>query len=150
MEPLAIWLTRFSRLNALALEGRSAGRGSTSAEDAVLGALRLGGPVLSPTELTRAVIQSPGGLTKTLRRLEVSGLIRRRPDPTDRRSLLVVLTPKGRRAAERALADTEEYFAEVLVELSDRERAELATLVRVILDRLEPVAGMARSSVIPD
>jgi DNA-binding MarR family transcriptional regulator len=146
---LALWLTRFSRLNALALEGRSAARGSTSAADAVLGTLHLGGPVLSPTDLTRLVVQSPGGLTKTLRRLEDSGFISRRPDPADRRSLLVVLRPKGRRAAQRALNDTESYFDEVLGGLSDPDRVELATLVRTILDRLEPVTGMARSADFP-
>jgi DNA-binding MarR family transcriptional regulator len=144
-----MWLTRFSRLNAVALEGRSAAHGSTSAEDAVLGALCLGGPALSPTDLKGLVVQSPGGMTKTLRRLEDAGFIVRRPDPADGRSLLVVLTPKGRRAAARALADTESYFSEVLVELSELERAELSILVRKMLDRLEPATGMARSTGIP-
>ncbi len=92
-----MWLTRFSRLNSVALEGHAAGYGSTSSESAVLGALLLGGPVLNPSDLTKLVVQSPGGLTKTLRRLEDAGHIRRRPDPADRRALLVVLTEKGRR-----------------------------------------------------
>ena len=97
-----MWLTRLSRLNSVALEEHAAEYGSTSSESAVLGALLLGGPVLNPSNLTRLVVQSPGGLTKTLRRLEDAGYVRRRPDPADRRALLVVLTDKGRRAAERA------------------------------------------------
>jgi DNA-binding MarR family transcriptional regulator len=149
LEPLPIWLTRFSRLNAVALEGRSAAHDRTSAEDAVLGALLLAGPILSPTDLTTMVVQSPGGVTKTLRRLEESGFVQRRAAATDRRSLLVVLTPKGRRAAEHALAAMESYFDEVLEELSARERDQLAVLIRKILDRLEPVTGMARSVDIP-
>lgn len=107
-----------SRLNSLALEANAAGSGRTMSESAVLGALLLGGPVLNPSDLTTLVIQSPGGLTKTLRRLEDTGLVRRRPDPADRRALLVVLTPKGRRAAEHALAELDSYYVELLVDLT--------------------------------
>jgi DNA-binding MarR family transcriptional regulator len=140
-----MWLTRLSRLNSVALEGHAAGYGSTSSESAVLGALLLGGPVLNPSRLTNLVVQSPGGLTKTLRRLEDAGHIRRRPDPADRRALLVVLTEKGRRAAERADAELGSYYDELLADLSGEERSELTSLVRKVLDRLETATGMARS-----
>ena len=141
-----MWLTRFSRLNSKALEDHAAGYGSTSSESAVLGALLLGGPVLNPTDLTRLVVQSPGGLTKTLRRLEDAGHIRRRPDPADRRALLVVLTDKGRRAAERADMELHSYYDDLLGELSAQERAELTSLLRQVLDRLEIQTGMTRSA----
>jgi DNA-binding MarR family transcriptional regulator len=141
-----MWLTRFSRLNSKSLEDHAAGYGSTSSESAVLGALLLGGPVLNPTDLTRLVVQSPGGLTKTLRRLEDAGHIRRRPDPADRRALLVVLTDKGRRAAERADMELHSYYDDLLGELSAQERAELTSLLRQVLDRLEIQTGMTRSA----
>jgi DNA-binding MarR family transcriptional regulator len=141
-----MWLTRFSRLNSKALEDHAAEYGSTSSESAVLGALLLGGPVLNPSELTRLVVQSPGGLTKTLRRLEDAGHIRRRPDPADRRALLVVLTDKGRRAAERADTELHSYYDDLLGDLSARERAELTLLLRQVLDRLEVATGMTRSA----
>jgi DNA-binding MarR family transcriptional regulator len=141
-----MWLTRLSRLNAVALEGHAAAYGSTSAESAVLGALLLGGPALNPSRLTNLVVQSPGGLTKTLRRLEDAGHIRRRPDPADRRALLVVLTDEGRRAAEQANAELGCYYDELLVDLSGQERSELALLLRKVLDRLEASTGMTRSS----
>jgi DNA-binding MarR family transcriptional regulator len=138
-----MWLTRLSRLNAVALEGHAAAYGSTSAESAVL---LLGGPALNPSRLTNLVVQSPGGLTKTLRRLEDAGHIRRRPDPADRRALLVVLTDEGRRAAEQANAELGCYYDELLVDLSGQERSELALLLRKVLDRLEASTGMTRSS----
>jgi DNA-binding MarR family transcriptional regulator len=141
-----MWLTRFSRLNSVALEGHAAGYGSTSSESAVLGALLLGGPVLNPSDLTKLVVQSPGGLTKTLRRLEDAGHIRRRPDPADRRALLVVLTEKGRRAAERADVELHSYYDELLADLSASERSELSLLLRKVLDRLEIATGMTRSA----
>jgi DNA-binding MarR family transcriptional regulator len=141
-----MWLTRFSRLNSKALEDHAAGYGSTSSESAVLGALLRGGPVLNPSDLTRLVVQSPGGLTKTLRRLEDAGYIRRRPDPADRRALLVVLTDKGRRAAERADRELHSYYDDLLGDLSTRERTELTLLLRQVLDRLEVATGMTRSA----
>ena len=141
-----MWLTRFSRLNSKALEDHAAGYGSTSSESAVLGALLLGGPVLNPSDLTRLVVQSPGGLTKTLRRLEDAGHIRRRPDPADRRALLVVLTDKGRVAAERADVELHSYYDDLLADVSAHERAELTSLLRKVLDRLEVASGMARST----
>jgi DNA-binding MarR family transcriptional regulator len=130
----------------MALEGNAALYGRTSSESAVLGALLLGGPVLNPSDLTTLVIQSPGGLTKTLRRLENSGLVRRRPDPGDRRALLVVLTPKGRRAAEHALSELNSYYDELLDDLSTQERVDLSSLLRKVLDRLELATGMARTN----
>jgi DNA-binding MarR family transcriptional regulator len=141
-----MWLTRFSRLNSMALEGHAAGYGSTSSESAVLGALLLGGPVLNPSDLTKLVVQSPGGLTKTLRRLEDAGHIRRRPDPGDRRALLVVLTEKGRRAAERADVELDSYYDDLLADVSAPERAELTVLLRKVLDRLEVHTNMTRSA----
>jgi DNA-binding MarR family transcriptional regulator len=140
-----MWLTRVSRLNSVALEGQAAEYGSTSSESAVLGALLLGGPVLNPSDLTAVVIQSPGGLTKTLRRLEDVGHIERRADPSDRRALLVVLTAKGRRVAKYAAAATESYYDEILCDLSDEERKELASSLRKVLDRLEIKTHMTRS-----
>jgi DNA-binding MarR family transcriptional regulator len=141
VDSLATWLTRLSRLNAVAIEGRAAEAGMTASEAAVLGMLTRVGPVLSPTRLQVLVIQSPGGLTKTLRRLEDAGLVRRRADPEDRRSLLVELTAKGRRASERAQAAVDAHYAEVLGDLGDDERGELEGLVRGIVERLEQATG---------
>src|ERR1700722_750937 len=141
-----MWLTRLSRLNSVALEEHAAEYGSTSSESAVLGALLLGGPVLNPSHLTRLVVQSPGGLTKTLRRLEDAGHVERRPDPADRRALLVELTDQGRRAAEQANGQLHTYYDALLVDLSDEERSALTSLLRKVLDRLEIATGMTRSA----
>ena len=102
--------------------------------------------MLNPSDLTRLVVQSPGGLTKTLRRLEDAGHIRRRPDPADRRALLVVLTDKGRVAAERADVELHSYYDDLLADVSAHERAELTSLLRKVLDRLEIQTGMSRSA----
>lgn len=57
---------------------------------------RAGAPFeLTPTELSRRVLLSSGGLTACLRRLEAADLICRRSVPEDRRRLLARLTPQG-------------------------------------------------------
>jgi DNA-binding MarR family transcriptional regulator len=46
-------------------------------------------------ELAGAVVLSRSGLTRLVDRLESAGLLRREPDPTDRRGAFAVLTQKG-------------------------------------------------------
>lgn len=111
----------------------------------MLGTLLIAGPVLNPSKLKGLVIQSPAGLTKTLRRLESAGLVRRMYDPSDRRALLVGLTSKGRRTANQALEDSRVHYADLLGGLSRAERQQLEDLVRKVLDRLETATGMPSS-----
>src|ERR671926_250691 len=69
--------------------------------------LRIGrtpGQAVRMTDLARMVLFSSGGFTKLADRMEQAGLIRREQCPGDRRSLLAVLTPEGRRVLERGLA----------------------------------------------
>jgi DNA-binding MarR family transcriptional regulator len=47
-----------------------------------------------PTELARALGFTTGGVTAVLDRLERAGYVRRRPDPTDRRRLIVEVTDR--------------------------------------------------------
>ncbi len=108
----------------------------------MLGALLVAGPVLNPSVLKTLVIQSPGGLTKTLRRLEEAGFIRRVTDPADRRALLVELTPKGRRAAMRAVQAVDTYYDELLADLDEWELEQLGLLLRKVLDRLETLTQL--------
>ena len=71
----------------------------------VLSALRrVGAPSrMSATELARWVLLSSGGMTNRLDRMEEAGLVRRRPDPSDRRGVLVELTPHGRKVIDAAI-----------------------------------------------
>ena len=51
---------------------------------------------LRVNQLARAVVLSPTGMSRFVDRLEAEGLVRREPDPADRRALQVVLTDAGR------------------------------------------------------
>lgn len=69
---------------------------SYSDYDVIATLRRAGSPYeLTPTELSKRVLLTSGGLTACLRRLEIAGLISRRGVPEDRRRLLAKLTPKG-------------------------------------------------------
>ncbi len=59
---------------------------------------------MSPTELSEVVLRSSGGMTQILDRLERDGLVTRAADPTDRRKVMVGLTPEGLGTAEAANA----------------------------------------------
>lgn len=75
---------------------------------------------------------APRSGTEVADDLERRGLVRRRPDPDDRRAVLVALTKEGRRVAEqvRAARDAEgdAYFARLV----ESDRRELARILRVL------------------
>jgi DNA-binding MarR family transcriptional regulator len=97
----------------------------------VLSALRrLGSPYrMSASELARSVLLSSGGMTLRIDRMEEAGLLRRHPDPSDRRGVLVELTPRGRRVIDRAidahLALYEELVSGALTKAEQRSFVEL-------------------------
>lgn len=55
---------------------------------------------LTPREIAELLGLTSGSITGLVDRLEKSGFITRAPHPTDRRSLLVVMTPAGRHAID--------------------------------------------------
>ncbi len=84
-------------------------------------------------ELADAVVLSRSGLTRLVDRLAAAGLLRREPDPADRRGAFAVLTAEGVRALGRAWPvysrGIDRYFAR---DLNDEEaRAITAALGRV-------------------
>jgi len=99
----------------------------------VLSALRrIGAPHrMSATELARWVLLSSGGMTNRLDRMEEAGLVRRRPDPADRRGVLVELTPGGRRVIDDAIDAHLALYEELLSgALTKAERRTLVELMR--------------------
>jgi MarR family transcriptional regulator, organic hydroperoxide resistance regulator len=59
-------------------------------------------------DIASELMITTGGASKLVDRIEESGFCRRRPNPNDRRSSLVVLTPAGRRMLTRARMLVEE------------------------------------------
>jgi DNA-binding MarR family transcriptional regulator len=91
----------------------------------------------NPTELARASLITSGAMTSRLDRLERAGLIERRPDPRDRRGVLVHLTEQGEPLAEQALHAVLAADEAFLEPLSPRQRDSLAAALKRLLLRSE-------------
>ena len=135
--PMAIakriaWLARrFDGLATAAL----APHGLEREEFDVLVTLLRSGPVaeMTPTLLNRQLGLSSGGLTKRLVRLERRGLVSRRMDPADRRSLLVALTPAGRSLTEAAIDAHTRAMTGLVASLDEGDQGRLAALLRTVV-----------------
>jgi DNA-binding MarR family transcriptional regulator len=101
----------------------------------VLSALRRVEPnqELSPGQLLAQTLVTSGTMTNRIDRLEARGLVRRRPDPADARSVRVRITPAGVRKVDAALADLLDREDAILGALDARERAQLAATLRKVL-----------------
>jgi DNA-binding MarR family transcriptional regulator len=108
----------------------------------VLSALRRQGPPyqLSPGALLRATLVTSGTMTNRIDRLTAAGLVRRHPDPQDRRGVLVTLTPAGRDRVDAALADLLGSEETLLAGLGAGERQTLAGLLRTLLAPFDALA----------
>jgi DNA-binding MarR family transcriptional regulator len=114
--------------------------GLNRGEVGVLGALRVAGPQqrLSPTQLFRGLMLSSAGMTSRIDRLERRKLVRRIPDPNDRRGVLVELTDAGRKVLEEAVAANTKSERALLGDLSPKQVTALGKLLREVLATLEP------------
>jgi DNA-binding MarR family transcriptional regulator len=88
---------------------------------------------LSPGQLLAQTLVTSGTMTNRIDHLEERGLVRRRPDPHDARSVRVHLTAAGRRRVDLALRDLVARENAILGTLDIDERATLAGLLRRVV-----------------
>ena len=93
---------------------------------------------LSPTQLLESVVLSSGGMTARLDALAFAGYISRKPNPDDRRMVVIELTSKGRRVIENA---TKTRFKEAKDSLPPLDATEMTTLTGLLRRWLAQVAG---------
>jgi len=106
-------------------------------EYVLLWALRLHHPTPPAiAELRARVVMSSGGIALAVNRLERKGLARRRAATRDRRTVLLALTPKGRRLVDRLMAEDLARHEELLAPLAPRRRTEALDGLAEILQRL--------------
>jgi DNA-binding MarR family transcriptional regulator len=133
---------RLARLVALAgpaVEAGLARYGVKVGEFDVLACLRRAGEPfeLTPTALVGQLLLSSGAMTNRLDRLEGLGLIRRRPDPSDRRGILVGLTAEGRELIDRAVEGHVANEQRLLSALEPEDRRAFDDAIRTLLTSLE-------------
>lgn len=109
----------------------------------VLVALRRAGDPdgLTPSDLSRELMVTSGGMTPVVDRLEQAGRVERVPNPADRRGALVRLTADGRALVDRAMEAHVATELELVEALTTEERSQLAALLRKLLLSVEGPAG---------
>jgi DNA-binding MarR family transcriptional regulator len=125
-----------------------AGPGLEPWEFDVLSALRREGPPhqLSPGRLLQDTMVTSGTMTNRIDRLEAAGLVRRRPDPLDKRGVLVALTGDGRQRVDAALEALLSSEQALLSGLTDDQRRSLADLLRILLSPFDAEPGTPSGS----
>ena len=145
-------ISRLCRILERRLEAVYSEYGLNQAQFGVLAALRRAGPpyCLSPTALYNSLLISSGAMTNRLDRLTAAGYVRRVPDANDGRSLLVALTPEGKRVIDRLLVQHYKNEHRLLAALSPEDRKTLASTLRRLLIEFEedllPGAGRSTNS----
>jgi DNA-binding MarR family transcriptional regulator len=139
--PIAVFarLWRLSEILVREADTWLAPLGLTFESFSVLVTLRRSGPPyeLNPTALYRESLLSSGAITNRIDRVEDAGLVRRLPDPNDRRGTNVRLTPKGFTLADRAIARHFANMGHLLASLELAEREQLTALLAKLLSSVE-------------
>jgi DNA-binding MarR family transcriptional regulator len=84
---------------------------------------------------------APRTVTEAIDGLERNGLVRRDPDPEDRRAKRISLTPAGEKAVESAEASRLHYMETVFGVLSAEECDEIVRVVGKLNARLSDLGG---------
>lgn len=103
----------------------------------VLAALRRAGApyALSPGQLAAQTLVTSGTVTNRVDRLEARGLVRREPDPNDRRGVRVLLTDEGQARVDGAIEDLLAREREILGGITSDDSELLAQLLRQLMQR---------------
>jgi DNA-binding MarR family transcriptional regulator len=120
----------YRRLRQHGPQALTASQESTLASLESLGPVRLGD--LAAHEGVTAPTQS-----RLVTSLEEQGLLRRAPDPEDKRAARLAITAEGRRRLERLRNERSAFMVDQLATLSDRQRAAIVDA----LPALEILAG---------
>ncbi|MEY9843807.1 MarR family winged helix-turn-helix transcriptional regulator [Streptacidiphilus sp. MAP5-3] len=137
VEPLEV-LSRISRLARHLDRARRTAFAEHALEpwefDVLTALRRAGTPYqLSPGQLLTQTLVTSGTMTNRIDRLAGKGLVQRLPDPDDRRGVLVRLTQAGQERADAALSGLLDHERQILAELPDGQRKELASLLRQLV-----------------
>ena len=124
-----------ARLFARSIDRELKPIGVSSGQLPVFFALDTNGQMTQAT-LARAAAVEQATMAATLSRMERDGLLRRKPDPADRRSALIELTALGQHKLVTIRAIVARINTRALAELSDGEQEQYFRLVTKIVTAL--------------
>ena len=99
----------------------------------VLSLLGRNGAMPQP-RLLGALGVAPATLSELLSKLEEKGLVQRAKSESDKRVVMVSLSPKGTRRAEQIMATDQAIADEMFGSITAQQREELGTLLRDLID----------------
>ncbi|MFT4081331.1 MAG: MarR family transcriptional regulator [Nocardioides sp.] len=111
----------------------------TAGEWGVIAALAKAGDALTPSQLADLTSIAPSSMTHRLDKLSERGLVRRTPDATNRTRVLVGLTDDGWQLFSSAIQGSNVVESDVLQDLTNGERQELARLLETVISRLDDI-----------
>ena len=131
---LAGWGALLMALAAITALIAASTLGISASEIRVLAMLREArGASVRPATISRRVLQTTGGLTATLRRLEADGRITRSDDPDDGRGKRVGLTDQGESFCDQVLTDLSDRYAFALRDLDlEESRTQVMQLIAAL------------------
>ena len=132
-------MTRLAKLLKSEIGKTFAQFGLNPGEFDVLATLRRSGEPyqLSPTELYNSMMVSSGTMTNRIDGLEKRGLVKRMPDPSDRRGTIIQLTDKGFELIEQTVTAHVANEHRILAALEPSELEAFTVLMRKLLISLE-------------
>jgi DNA-binding MarR family transcriptional regulator len=132
-------MTRLAKYLKIEIGKTFAQFGLNPGEFDVLATLRRSGKPyqLSPTELYNSMMVSSGTMTNRIDGLEKAELVKRMPDPNDRRGTLIQLTEKGFALIEKTVEAHVKNEHRILEALKESELEALTILMRKLLVSLE-------------
>ncbi|USQ80371.1 MarR family transcriptional regulator [Ornithinimicrobium faecis] len=128
-------LARGSELMSRGIQTYFVEHGLQQGQFDVLATLRRSGSpfTLTPGALADSTMRSQAAMTNRLAGLEAKGLIERKMDPDNRRSVLVSLTDEGLELVDRVVTGHVENERELLAPLTGAEQERLAGLLEKLL-----------------
>jgi DNA-binding MarR family transcriptional regulator len=93
---------------------------------------------------------SSGAMTNRLDRMERAGLVRRLPDPVDRRALQIELTEAGWKLWQDSVEVQAEKEARIASALDEREKGQLNDLLRRVLNAFVEEHGPLKEKQPPE
>jgi DNA-binding MarR family transcriptional regulator len=136
-------LASFERAYTRWVEAPLQNTGLTYARIRLLGVLNRKEPQIM-SALSDELFVTPRNVTVLVDALEANGLVRRHPHPTDRRAILVELTPQGAETCATMYAHHTEAVSELFSDLSQADQKELLHLLNLL------GAGLERRGVIDE
>ncbi|MCE8524609.1 MarR family transcriptional regulator [Ruegeria pomeroyi] len=138
-------VARLSMAFGQGMQKNFARNGLNAAKFDVLATLLRSGPpyALSPGALLDATMVASGTMTNRIDRLEQDGLVERRKNPEDSRSVIIALTPRGLTLINEMMAAHVTTQAQLLKGLTAEEQAALTALLAKALHSAETANARA-------